>query len=123
MVYIDHERMGLERAVAQAKEVVTNAKWELFCYDKREILHKNNLTAGWTAGMTQSPENALVSDVGLEKCVFDAGKLRMISAIHGGSGQVDTTVYQCPKCHVNYVSPLNARDKKAHEAHMRTVRY
>ena len=124
MVYIDHEKMRLERAIEDAEEQVTNAKWTLWCYNNRAKLQEHSLESGSTMLLEGYPgRNALVSKVGLERCVFDNAKLEMVAPIMGGSGMEDTTIYKCPKCKVHYVSPLNVRDKKAHEKRMKQVRY
>jgi hypothetical protein len=124
MVYIDHEKMRLERAVNDAETGVVNAKWALWCYNNRAKLHEHGLEAGSTMLFEGYPgRNALVSKVGLEKCVFDNQKLKMVAPIMSGSQQEDTTIYECPKCKLNYISPLNAKDKKVHERRMKQVRY
>jgi hypothetical protein len=96
MVYIDWERKKLENAVSNAEEKVAEAEWNLWCYDNRGMLQKNHLKPG-KAYAFGTLDRVLVSDAGLEKCVFDNGGLKIISPIIGGSNIPDTAVYECSK--------------------------
>jgi len=121
MVHIDHERRGLLNSIGNAEDGLEEAKWDLFCYDNDQKLKEYNLTPTIALPFA-SFERVLHSDVGLEKCVFDDSKLRMAAPIIGGTDMEDSTIYECKKCKVKYMTPLTEKDKKEKEMRNRTYR-
>ena len=120
MVRIDPEKQRLWFDIQNTKRALEDTKRSLWLYENAEVIGKYSLRNG-AFNRCESPRDVLYSESSLEKCVFDGANITIISPIFGGSGIEDSAVYRCKKCKVEYYSPLNARDKKAHDKRMREM--
>ena len=121
MVAYDERRQELIGIVNRTEEALENANFDLFCYDKKEVLSRKELKQGRNFHYTP-PLNVLVSETPIERCAFDNKIVKRMGLVFGGSEKKDTTIYRCPKCSVHYQSPLNAKDEESINR-ARKVRY
>ncbi len=125
MVNIDSKRDRLVNSVANLKMELECAEFSLHCYDHQEKLTNQGLSQG-KAYAFGTLDDVLVSEKPVERCVFDNSRLEMIAPIISGSSGdgkeiTPTTIYQCKKCKVRYISPLTEKDDKDYRKRMQEM--
>lgn len=122
MVKIDFKREEFVNLINNAERKLKEAKWDLWCYDNRFKLSDKGLTPGRDFAFG-TLDYVLHSEISLDSCVFDDSKLNIVSPIIGGSDIRDSAIYECAKCNLKYIAPLNKKDQKAKDKRMREMRY